>query len=91
MGLTINEFPVYDNLATIKSVYLNIRDIKLNKIEDGFEFSFWFNIKKDDNYIIGQQIVKTQSTAFINDCWKEAYDIMKAYLKEKNLIYTDEM
>jgi hypothetical protein len=91
MGLTINEFPVYDNLASIKSVYLNIRDIKLNKVEDGYEISFWFNIKKDNKYILAEQIVRTQSTPHINDCWKEAYDIVKNYLSEKNLVYTDEI
>jgi hypothetical protein len=89
MGLALNEFPVYDNLTSIKSVYLNIRDIKLNKIEDGYEFSFWFNIKKDDKYILGEQITKTQSSPHINNSWEEAYNIIKVYLSEKNLIYSD--
>ncbi len=91
MGLTINEFPVYDNLASIKSVYLNIRDIKLNKVEDSYEINFWFNIKKDNKYILAEQITRTQSTPHTNDCWKEAYDIIKVYLSEKNFIYTDEL
>jgi hypothetical protein len=89
MGLALNEFPVYDNLTIIKSVYLNIRDIKLNKIEDGYEISFWFHIKKDDKYILGQQIRKTQSSPHINNSWEEAYNIIKVYLSEKNLIYSD--
>ena len=89
MGLALNEFPVYDNLTSIKSVYLNIRDIKLNKIEDGYEISFWFHIKKDDKYILGQQITKTQSSPHINNSWEEAYNIIKVYLSEKNLIYSD--
>jgi hypothetical protein len=89
MGLALNEFPVYDNLTSIKSVYLNIRDIKLNKIEDGYEISFWFHIKKDDKYILGQQIRKTQSSPHINNSWEEAYNIIKVYLSEKNLIYSD--
>ena len=89
MGLALNEFPVYDNLTSIKSVYLNIRDIKLNKIEDGYEINFWFNIKKDDKYILGQQITKTQSSPHINNSWEEAYNIIKLYLNEKNLIYSD--
>jgi hypothetical protein len=89
MGLALNEFPVYDNLTIIKSVYLNIRDIKLNKIEDGYEISFWFHIKKDDKYILGQQITKTQSSPHINNSWEEAYNIIKLYLNEKNLIYSD--
>ena len=89
MGLALNEFPVYDNLTIIKSVYLNIRDIKLNKIEDGYEISFWFHIKKDDKYILGQQIKKTQSSPHINNSWEEAYNIIKVYLSEKNLIYSD--
>ena len=89
MGLALNEFPVYDNLTIIKSVYLNIRDIKLNKIEDGYEISFWFHIKKDDKYILGQQITKTQSSPHITNCWEEAYNIIKVYLSEKNLIYSD--
>lgn len=91
MGLAINEFPVYDNLTSIKSVYLNIRDIKLNKIEDAYEFSFWFNIKKDDKYILGEQITKTQSSPHINNSWEEAYNIIKLYLNEKNIIYSDVM
>lgn len=91
MGLTLNEFPVYDNLTSIKSVYLNIRDIKLNKIRDGYEISFFFNIKKDDKYILGQEIRKTQLSPHINNSWEEAYNIIKLYLNEKNIIYSDMM
>lgn len=91
MGLIINEFPVYDNLATIDSVYLNIKDIKLDKTGDGYEISFWFNISKGDKFIYGQQITKNQSEPHINNSWNEAYDIIKLYLDEKKLTYIDEI
>ena len=61
----------------------------IKKIEDDYEFSFWVRIKKDDKYILGQQIKKTQSSPHINNSWEEAYNIIKVYLSEKNLIYSD--
>lgn len=90
MGLTIHTFPVLENLATIQSVYVNIRDIHINKTENGnFEFSFWYYLSKDGKHIEGKQITQTFGSVADTLPWTKAYDILKQRLTEQNLTYTN--
>lgn len=92
MGLTINTLPVLENLATIQSVYVNIRDIRINKPENGnYEFSFWYYLSKDGKRIDAKQITQTSGAVADTLPWAKAYEILKQRLTEQELTYTDDM
>lgn len=100
MGITINSYPVYDNLTSIPNVYLNIRDIKTTKEKtmdisnlekDIYKIEFIYNIKKENKHIFTSFISASSESAYTDDVWSIAYNIIKAELTSKSLVFSDNL
>lgn len=101
MGLTINSYPVYDNLTSIPNVYLNIRDIKTTKEKsidvstnlekDIYKIEFIYFIKKDNKHIYSSLLNTSSDSAYTNDLWSTAYTLMKEELTKKGLTFSDNL
>lgn len=100
MGITINSYPVYDNLTSIPNVYLNIRDIKTTKEKtidisnleiDVYKIEFIYNIKKDNKHIFTSIITASSETVYTDDLWSTAYTLIKADLTSKGLVFSDNL
>jgi|TARA_B110000858_G_scaffold120765_1_gene137843 hypothetical protein len=89
MGLTINNFPVIDGLTSIDNVYVNIRNIRYTKLDDGYFLEFLCNYSKDSKHII-TLILNTHFIEFYNEnIWEKAYLCLKSDLDNKNFTYQD--
>lgn len=100
MGITIDSYPVYDNLTSIPNVYLNIRDIKTTKEKtfdisnlekDIYKIEFLYNIKKDNKHIFTSIINASSETAYTDDLWSTAYTLMKEDLTSKGFTFSDNL
>jgi hypothetical protein len=87
MGLTISEYPVYKNAATVNA-YVNIRDITQNKENDIFSLNGFAKISTNNINIDSLYIRLTSTEVFINS-WDSLYVELKRTLTEKGLVFVD--
>jgi hypothetical protein len=87
MGLTIAEYPVYNNAATVPA-YTNIRDIQQTKENDVFILSGLAKFTTDTVFVSATHIRMTSATVF-SDSWSSLYTELKRLLTEKSIVHTD--
>jgi hypothetical protein len=87
MGLTITEYPIYDNSASVEA-YSNIRDITQNKVNDVFTLNGFASFYTGDNYINSIYLNLKSSTNF-TDSWNSLYTELKRILDEKSISSSD--
>jgi hypothetical protein len=87
MGLTIDEYPVYQNSAYVKA-YVNIRDIRYNKEEGEYKLSGFAKITTGDVFINSLYIEITNNDVF-TDTWGSLYIELKRILTEKGIVLVD--
>ena len=96
MGLNVTSMPVYNGAAVITGLYGNVRDIRVNKNDDGkFEIQFFFNLYKTvdgtSTNIKNLYISKTYDNDFLNKTWGDAYTIVKEHLTSLGIEFTDDV
>ena len=98
MGITIESYPVYDGAATLKNVYVNVRDFETTKErlnnqsnENIYKFKFIVNYFFDNKSINMNLISKQSDTPYTQNLWDLAYTEIKAILDSENLTYSDDV
>jgi len=94
MGLTIVSYPVYDGLASLENVYVNIRDLETTKYTDNnseymYKFQFFINYSINDKQVNTNFISKESKTPYTGNLWDLAYTEVKAKLDAENLTHSD--
>jgi hypothetical protein len=87
MGLSIAEYPVYKNAATVVA-YTNIRDIQENKENNKFILSGFARFTTSDVFVDAIHIRLTSDTVFSNS-WSCLYTELKRVLTEKSIVHVD--
>lgn len=93
MGITVNNFPLFNGAVDISGVYVYVRDIRTTKRSDTeheINFTIYYtkdvsgvihNIKTDGHYEISSNV--------ITDSWSSAYNCVKSKLNALGLTYVD--
>jgi hypothetical protein len=87
MGLTIAQYPVYQNAATVNA-YVNIRDIQQNKENNKFVLSGFAKFTTNDVFVSAIHLQLTSNLVF-SDSWESLYTELKRTLTEKSISYVD--
>ena len=101
MGLTIENFPIYNGGATVTNAYSNIRNINVTKIRDEF-----IDTNPDQN----KHVIEADATVYCNKSvvharrikcmsgepftgngWDFCYTEWKKILTSENLSFTDDV
>ena len=89
MGLIVESLPVMDGLATINTVYVNIRDIKYTKEEGEYVLEFIIHYQRDTKHIKTEFKYIKLTEFYDGNIWSKAYEVLKMDLSDKSLTYQD--
>ena len=87
MGLTIPNYPVYNNATTV-SGYSNIRNIRQDKREGKYILNGIANISTNSVHI-DVLYLELQSDEIFVDAWAVLYNELKQKLTAKGIEFTD--
>ena len=89
MGLSIDEYPVYQNAANI-AAYVNIRNITQDKSTDTFTLTGFANISVASNQLfVNALFIRLESEAPFDDVWSSLYTELKRQLTDRDITFTD--
>ena len=96
MGITATNYKIYNNKINLDNVYINVRDISINK-EDTRDsgsstphiFSFTGQVILDDTRVDIIRVHFKQSTPITENLWDKAYILLKEKLTEKSITFVN--
>tara|TARA_R110000782_G_scaffold102084_1_gene189046 strand:+ start:24 stop:293 length:270 start_codon:yes stop_codon:yes gene_type:complete len=88
MGLSIDNYPVYNGASSL-SVYVNIRDINQNKINNKFTLNGIAYFKTNDDVFVSATNIDLKNNTIFTDTWNDLYIELKRILTDKDIIFID--
>jgi hypothetical protein len=92
MGITADKYLVMNDLASLGTCYIRIRNFHITKVSSVYTLNYRAEILVNNKYVTEEtMIVPSVETPITENIWKIAYDNLKEYLTSKGITFTDRL